>query len=125
VHTLYDALFAILCISLSLLRSAEGNFVGGVIKIYFFFVFIALAYGLDDRGFESQQRLGIFSSPPRPDRLWSPPNFPSNEFQGFFPWGQSGRGVKLTTHFLVVARSNNEWNYTSTPPICLHGVVLS
>jgi len=32
--------------------------------------------------------------------------------------------VKLTTHHLV-PRSKNEWSYTPTPPIRLHGVVLS
>jgi hypothetical protein len=42
-----------------------------------------------------------------------------------FPRGKSGRGVKLTTHLPLVPRSKNEWSYTSTPPICLHGVVLS
>jgi hypothetical protein len=33
----------------------------------------------------------FFSSPPRPDRLWSPPSLLSNEY----------RGMKLTTHHLV------------------------
>jgi hypothetical protein len=33
---------------------------------------IALGYGLNDRGFESRQGLGIFSSPPRPDRTTQP-----------------------------------------------------
>jgi hypothetical protein len=33
----------------------------------------------------------------------------------FFPWGQSGRGVKLTTHVHLVPRSKNAWSYTSTP----------
>jgi hypothetical protein len=49
----------------------------------------------------------------------------SNGYQGLFPWGQSGRGVKLTTHLHLVPRSKNEWSYTSTPPIRLNGVVLS
>jgi hypothetical protein len=31
----------------------------------------------------------FFSSPPRSERLWSPPSFPSNGYQGPFP-----RGVK-------------------------------
>jgi hypothetical protein len=33
--------------------------------------------------------------------------------------------MKLTPHFHLVSRSNNEWSYTFTPPIRLHGVVLS
>jgi hypothetical protein len=33
--------------------------------------------------------------------------------------------VKLTTHLRPVQRSKNGWSCTSTPPIRLHGVVLS
>jgi hypothetical protein len=32
--------------------------------------------------------------------------------------------VKLTAHLHLVPRSNNEWSYTSTPPIRLNGLVL-
>jgi len=35
------------------------------------------------------------------------------------------RGVKLTTHLRLVSRLKNGWGCTSTPPIRLHGVVLS
>jgi hypothetical protein len=34
-------------------------------------------------------------------------------------------GMKLATHFHLVLRSKNEWSYTSTPPLRLHGVVLT
>jgi hypothetical protein len=34
-------------------------------------------------------------------------------------------GVKLTTHSHLMLRSKNEWSYISTPPIRLHGEVLS
>jgi hypothetical protein len=44
---------------------------------------------------------------------------------GVFPWRWNGRGVKLTTHLHLVSRSKNAWSYTSTPPIRLHGVLLS
>jgi hypothetical protein len=53
------------------------------------------------------------------------PSLLSNGYQGLFPWGYSGQGVKMTTHLHLVLRSNNEWSYTSTPATCLHGVVLS
>jgi len=33
--------------------------------------------------------------------------------------------VKLITHLQLVPRSENAWSCTSTPPILLHGVVLS
>jgi hypothetical protein len=44
-------------------------------------------YGLDDRWFESRLDWELFSSPPRPDRLWGLPSILSNWYQGFFPWG--------------------------------------
>jgi hypothetical protein len=50
-------------------------------------------YELGDRGSRfpiSGGRWEFFSSPPRPDQLWGPP---------------SGRGMKLTTHLLLVPRS--------------------
>jgi hypothetical protein len=47
----------------------------------------------------------FFSSLPRRDRLWGSPNLLSNEYQGLFPWGQSGWSVKLTTHPHLVPRS--------------------
>jgi hypothetical protein len=33
--------------------------------------------------------------------------------------------VKLTTHLRLVPRSESGWSCTLTPPMCLHGVVLS
>jgi hypothetical protein len=46
----------------------------------------------------------FFSSPPRPDRLWGPLSILSNGYQRLFPWGKSGRGVKLTIHLHLVPR---------------------
>jgi hypothetical protein len=67
----------------------------------------------------------IFCSSPRPDRIWYPPSLLSNGYQRLFLWGLGGWGVKLTTHLHLMPRSKNEWSYTSTPPVRLHGVVLN
>jgi hypothetical protein len=57
----------------------------------------------------------FFSSPPRSERLCGPPRFLSNGYHGVFPWGQSGRSVKMTSHLNVLPRSKNACSYTSTP----------
>jgi hypothetical protein len=38
-------------------------------------------------GFDSRRGLGIFYSPPRPERLWDPPSLLSSGCQGLVPWG--------------------------------------
>jgi hypothetical protein len=50
---------------------------------------IAIGYGLDERGVGVRIPVGarIFSSPGRPDWLWSPPNL-SNGYRGSFPGGK-------------------------------------
>jgi hypothetical protein len=50
---------------------------------------------------------------------------PTQWVPGFLSLGVDGRGVKLTTHLLLVSRSKNKWSYTFIPPIRLHGLVLS
>jgi hypothetical protein len=63
-------------------------------------------------GFNSRQEQwwDFFSSPPRPNRLWGPPNLLSNGyrwFRGGGGGGENGRGVKPTTHLLLVSRSKH------------------
>jgi hypothetical protein len=52
-----------------------------------------------------------------------PASYPMG-YLGLFPWGQSGRGVKLSTHLHLVPRSRMvELNLHS--PIYLHSIVLN
>jgi hypothetical protein len=48
-------------------------------------------------GFDSREGYGVFSSPPHPVWLWGPPSLLSSGYPEPFL-----RGVKLTTHFLLV-----------------------
>jgi hypothetical protein len=66
----------------------------------------------------------FFSLPPRPDRLWNPPSLLSNVYYGFFP-GVKRPGREADHSVPFSAEVKNVWSCTSTPPIRLHGVVLS
>jgi hypothetical protein len=86
---------------------------------------IALGYGLDDRGIESRQGLGIFLfttasrtalGPTQPPIQWVPGSL----------FLELKRSVREADHSPPSsAEVKNAWIYTSTPPTCLHGVVLS
>jgi hypothetical protein len=55
------------------------------------------------------------------DRLWGPPSLRFNGYRGSFPEvGRSKRGVNRP--LASTAQLQNEWSYTSTPSICLHGL---
>jgi hypothetical protein len=56
-----------------------------------------------------------FSSPHCPDRLWSPPSLLSKDYWKVFPWGWSGRSLKLTTHLRVVPRWRMVQLYLHSP----------
>jgi hypothetical protein len=44
----------------------------------------------------------FFSSPLCPDWLWVPPSLLSNGYWELFPWVWGSKGMKLTTHHLVL-----------------------
>jgi len=68
----------------------------------------------------------MFSLPPRPDRLWGPPNFLSNESgRKLSPLGWKRPGREADHSPLSSAEVNNVWRYTSNPPILLHAVALN
>lgn len=54
-------------------------------------------------------------SPHLPDRFWDPP-IPHSEGIMVNSYGESGRGLKLTTHLDLVARMRIRWHCTSTAP---------
>jgi hypothetical protein len=62
----------------------------------------------------------IFSSSPRPDRLWDPTSLLLHVYQGLL-----SRGVKPTIRLQYCVEVKNVCCYTATPPIPLHGVVLN
>jgi len=70
-------------------------------------------YGLDDRGsiLDSSEIHFLLATASRPL---------SNGYRGLFPWGQSSRDVKLTTHLHPAPRLRMRG---ATPPL-LHWVVL-
>jgi len=49
--------------------------------------------------------INILTGYPKLPSCSSPPSLLFNAYQGLFPWGQSGQGVKLTTQFHLVPRS--------------------
>jgi hypothetical protein len=57
--------------------------------------------------------------------MLGPTQPPIQRVPGALSLGVKRRGGKLTTHLPLVPRSKNEWSYISTPPIRLHGIVLS
>lgn len=63
----------------------------------------------------------LFLSPKRPDWFWCPPSLLWNWYRGSFtevklPGRESDHSSPSD------AEVENDWSYTSAPPICLHGV---
>jgi hypothetical protein len=84
----------------------------------------ALGYGLDDRWFESRQRLRafLFTTVSRP--ALGPTQPPMKWIPGFLSLGVKRPWREADYSPPSRAKVNNAWRYTSIPPIRLHGVVL-
>jgi hypothetical protein len=84
-----------------------------------------LGYGLDDRGFKSQQGLSIFLLT-TPSRSALEPTQPTIQWvRGGLSLGVKWPGREADHSPQCSVEVKNVWSYTSTPPIRLHGVVLS
>jgi len=82
-------------------------------------------YGLHDRGFESQQRLGtfLFTTVSRP--VLEPTQSHIHWVPGSLSLGVKRPGRKAGHSPPSSAEVKNAWSYTSIPPIRHHGVVFS
>jgi hypothetical protein len=70
-------------------------------------------------GFRFPAGVGIAFSVPCPERFWGPPNLLSKEYRGW-KVGHEADHSPISTADVKNARI-----YDSTPPLRLHGVVLS
>ena len=73
------------------------------------------------RGSNPGKEKGFFLNPERPDRLWGTPTFLLNGSRGSFP-GLKRTGRDVDNSSPSSAEVKNEWSYTSTPPLYLHGL---
>jgi hypothetical protein len=84
-----------------------------------------MGYGLNDRRFESRQGLGIFLPTTVSRRALGPTQPPIQWVTGALSVGVKWPGHEADHSPPPSAEVKNAWSYTSTPPVCLHGVVLS
>jgi hypothetical protein len=84
-----------------------------------------VGYGLDERGFESRHGLEIFLFTTASRRSLGSTQPPIQWIPGALSLGVK-RPRREADHSLPSsAEVKNAWNFTSTTPVCLHGVVLS
>jgi hypothetical protein len=90
-------------------------------------VSIALGYGLDDQvlGFDSWQGLGTFLFTTTSRTALGPTQPPIQWVPGAPSLGVKWPGREADHSPPSSAKVKNAWSYTSTPPIRLHGVLLS
>jgi hypothetical protein len=63
------------------------------------------------------KRLAMGRAAKGSDQFRGPPNSLSNGYQGLFPRGQNGRGMKLTTRFHLMALVRKRTIRTERPPL--------
>jgi hypothetical protein len=75
--------------------------------------------------FDSRRRLGIFLFTTASRTALGPTQPPLHWVLGALSLGIKGPGREADHSSPSSAEVNNAWSYTSTPPLRLHGVVLS
>ena len=81
-----------------------------------------MGYGLDNPIFDTWwEKETLLFSPKRPDGLRSTQP-PIQWVPGLFPRRETGLVMRLTTRAPYTAQAMNDWSYTSTLHIRLHGV---
>jgi hypothetical protein len=80
-----------------------------------FYFCIALGYGLEDRGFKSRQRLGIFLFTTVSRTVLGPTQPPMQWVQGVLSPGVKRPGREADHSPPSSAEVKNAWSYTSTP----------
>jgi len=76
--------------------------------------------------FRHEQLRNYFCSPPLcPDQLWGPLSYLFNGQWVSFPGGKAAWAWSWTLTSSQCRGKRMGWSYTSTPPVSLHGVVLS
>jgi len=63
----------------------------------------------------------LLSSPKHPHCHWGPPNLVFNGYRSTC-LGVKQLGCEINHSPLSGAKDRNDWSYTPTPTICLHGV---
>jgi hypothetical protein len=92
------------------------------------YISLSIVYGLNDRGSRVRfpAEAGNFSLYHRVQNgPGANPESLSNGYQGLFSLGLKRQGREADHSPLSIAEVTNVWNYTSTPPVRLNGVVLS
>jgi len=84
-----------------------------------------MSYGLNYRGFDSRQGLGIFLFTTASRLVLTPTQPPIEKVTGVLSLGVKRPGCEADHSPPFRAEVKNAWNYTSTPPISLHVVVIS
>jgi hypothetical protein len=70
---------------------------------------------MDDQGKSPGRSYEFFTSPPRPDQLWSPPSLLSSGLTGVLSLGVNRAGREADHSPPSSAEAKNAWSYTSTP----------